>query len=519
MRYWCRHWLELHNMTFPRASGILLHITSLPGKYGIGDMGAEAYSFVNFLENAKQTYWQVLPLSPTGYGDSPYQCFSAFAGNTLLISPEELVADGLLNEDQIPEFHSEHGFDQVDYGAVYQFKNNVLKAAFDIFLTEQNLEIINDFHKFVDLNNWWLHDYALFRAIKAAHDNKPWYEWPDGLKLRDADALADAAKKYDDIAFAEKFDQFIFFRQWEKLKSYANEHGVKIIGDMPIFTALDSADVWCNQELFKLDSTGMPLVVAGVPPDYFSETGQLWGNPIYDWEKMLADGFRWWAAKTEFTLRLFDIVRIDHFRGFAATWEVPGQDETAENGQWVKVPGKELFTALKHYFGQPAVIAEDLGVMDDDVNELRDMFDLPGMRILQYGFGGDAKNRDLPHNYIPNSVVYTGTHDNETIIGWYYDRLEKTEDESELPAEIVHCREYLQTGGTDINWAMMRAAFASVADTAIIQMQDVLGLDNSARMNTPSTGSGNWQWRMNAESLTAELEEKLKYLTELFNRI
>lgn len=506
-------------MKFPRASGILLHPTSLPGDFGIGDLGPEAYSFVNFLVDAGQTYWQILPLGPTGYGDSPYQCFSAFAGNPLLISPEKLVEDEFLTAGQIadrPEFPSH----KVDFGAVYEWKSKLLPLAYVGFQHTTSVDLRGKFETFLQENGWWLDDYALYRAIKTSQDQKPWYEWPTPLKLRESGALTVIKEKLFDEIMAEKFYQFLFFRQWGLLKEYANKHDVMIIGDIPIFVALDSADVWCNQQRFKLNADGSPRVVAGVPPDYFSETGQLWGNPIYDWDAMKADGFKWWVARVEFTLRTVDIVRVDHFRGFAASWEVPGGDETAENGRWVDVPGKELFSTLRQHLVRLPVIAEDLGVITPDVEELRDSYRFPGMKILQFAFGGDAKNHDLPHNYTQNCVAYTGTHDNDTTVGWWLSQAGagSTRDAEDITRERDYCLKYLCTDGSEIHWDMIRAVWASVADTAIAPVQDLIGIGTEGRMNLPASDSGNWYWRYQAGALTAEITERLLELTETYGR-
>ncbi len=506
-------------MNFPRASGILLHPTSLPGEYGIGDLGPNAYSFVNFLENAGQSYWQILPLGPTGYSDSPYQCFSAFAGNTLLISPEGLVEDGFLTPDQIAE-HPSFASDRVDFGGVYEWKAKLLSSAFRGFQHSTSIDLRGKFETFQQENNWWLNDFALYKAVKASQDQKPWYEWPTPLKLRDQGAIAAAANDLYEQILEQKFQQFLFFRQWLQLKEYANKHDIKIVGDIPIFVALDSADVWCNQDKFKLNPDGSPRVVAGVPPDYFSKTGQLWGNPIYDWDAMRKDNFHWWIARVAFTLRTVDIVRVDHFRGFAAAWEVPGGDETAENGRWVPVPGKELFMTLRQHLGELPVIAEDLGVITPDVEELRDGFGFPGMKILQFAFGGDAKNHDLPHNYVPNCVAYTGTHDNDTTVGWWRSQEGKgsTRDAKAISREHDYALQYLNTDGSEINWDLIRAVWASVANTAIAPLQDVLGVGNEGRMNLPASTSGNWSWRYHESDLTDRSAERLKELTTTYGR-
>ncbi len=518
-------------MKFPRASGILLHPTSLPGYYGIGDLGAKAFEFVDFLAEARQAYWQILPLGPTGYGDSPYQCFSAFAGNTLLISPEKLVEDGLLTPESVADLFDSNGrlkppataggSNRVDYGGVYEWKNRILPEAYKKFHQTTSVDLRGRFEAFNQENEWWLEVYAAYKAIKTAYDQNAWYKWPDALKLRIPQALkAEADRLYEEIQ-AEKFYQFLFFSQWSALKDYANKNGVKIIGDVPIFVALDSADVWCNQDKFKLNDDGSPKVLAGVPPDYFSKTGQLWGNPIYDWDAMRADGFRWWIARVAFTLKTVDVVRFDHFRGFAAVWEVPGEDNTAENGRWVEAPGQELFTALKRALGELSLFAEDLGVITPDVEELRDGFGFPGMRILQFAFGGDANNHDLPHNYIKNCAAYTGTHDNDTTVGWWHSQAGagSTRDEAAISHEHDFCLKYLCTEGREIHWDFIRAVWASVADTAITPVQDLIGIGTEGRMNLPASESGNWFWRYTDGTLTDEIVERLRELTETYGRI
>jgi 4-alpha-glucanotransferase len=491
-------------MKFPRGSGLLLHPTSLPGDHGIGDLGSNAFKFVDFLVQAKQAYWQVLPLGPTGWGDSPYASYSAFAGNTLLISPEKLVEDGFLSE--VPSGVST-ATDRVDYGAVYESKNRMLRTASKQWNGAASVE----FEAFNTENRSWLEDYSLYRAIKASQGQKPWFEWEVGLKFRNEGSLRDARENLSEEILAEKFYQFLFFKQWTALKEYANERGLKIVGDVPIFVALDSADVWRYREQFKLDDDGSPKVVSGVPPDYFSKTGQLWGNPIYDWDAMRANGFSWWTERLRFALKSVDILRIDHFLGFGAAWEVPGGDPTAEHGEWVPAPGRELFSALEKALGRVPFWVEDLGFMTPEAESLRDDFGFPGMRILQFAFGGDANNEGLPHNYIRNCIVYTGTHDNDTVNGWW----------NAQPADShtrEFCEKYLGTDGSDIHWDMIRAAWASVADTAIAQLQDVLGLDNEARMNLPASTSGNWQWRFKDGDLTDELCGRLKELTEIYGR-
>lgn len=507
-------------MTSTRASGILMHLTSLPGEYGIGDLGNEAFRFVDFLAATSQRYWQILPLGPTGYGDSPYQCFSAFAGNPLLISPEKLLDDGLITAADVTH-HPEFNEHKVDFGAVVIWKNQLLPLAYDGFQRVTSVDLHDKFTTFCQENEFWLEDYALYRSVKTLQGQKPWYEWPVDLKFRKKDALdAIGEKLYKEIQ-AEKFYQFLFFRQWGAVKEYANRNGVKVIGDIPIFVALDSADVWCNQTKFKLNSDGSARVVAGVPPDYFSATGQLWGNPIYDWDAMSRDGYSWWIARVFATLQNVDVARIDHFRGFVASWEVPGADKTAENGCWVDVPGKELFHALKVALGDLSIIAEDLGDITPDVLELRDGFGYPGMRILQFAFGGDAKNHDLPHNYITNCVAYTGTHDNDTTVGWFLSQSsgESSRDASHISREHDYCLKYLGSDGEAIHWDFVRAVWASVANTAIAPMPDLLGLGSESRMNLPASESGNWQWRMDKDAITDEITERLMSLTETYDRV
>jgi 4-alpha-glucanotransferase len=497
----------------------LLHPTSLPGEFGIGDLGQEAVKFVDLLVRAGQSCWQILPLGPTGYGDSPYQSFSAFAGNTLLVSPELLIEDGLIDEAGLgakPIFPA----GKVDFGAVTTWKNKLLSEAHDGFQHVTSVDLRGKFESFCQENEDWLNDYALYQAIKLTQSQKPWYEWPDKFKLRDEKTIRVAREQLFDRLCAEKFYQFLFFRQWNTVKQHANENGIKIIGDIPIFVALDSADVWCNQDKFKLNPDGTAKVVAGVPPDYFSKTGQLWGNPIYDWDAMRRDAFQWWVDRFRATFKMVDIARVDHFRGFEAAWEVPGEDTTAENGRWVNVPGKELFTTLKRELVDLPVIAEDLGVITPDVENLRDGFEFPGMRILQFAFGGDAKNHDLPHNYVQNCVAYTGTHDNDTTVGWWLSQAGagSTRDEKAISQEHDFCRKYLDTNGTEINWGFIRTVWASVADTAIAPVQDLLGIGTEGRMNLPASTSGNWSWRLNKEAITDEIVERLLALTEIFGR-
>ncbi|MFN2597985.1 MAG: 4-alpha-glucanotransferase [Pyrinomonadaceae bacterium] len=506
-------------MGFQRASGVLLHPTSLPGGYGVGDLGAEARAFADFLADAAQTLWQVLPLGPTGYGDSPYQCFSAFAGNTLLVSPDALVEENLLDKSDLADAPS---FDdaRVEFGDAINFKNRLLARAYENFQRAAPVALRAEFESFRHEEASWLDDYALFRALKESHGGKSWNAWEPALVRREESALAAARERLREGTTAHEFSQFLFFRQWAALKSYCHARGVKIVGDIPIFVAYDSADVWVNRRLFKLNEDGSPRVVAGVPPDYFSATGQLWGNPLYDWETKKQEVIAWWIGRIRGTLHLMDLVRIDHFRGFAASWEIPARDQTAVNGRWVESPGAELFAAIKRELGELPIIAEDLGVITPDVEELRDRFGFPGMRILQFAFSSDATNRDLPHNYRRNVVVYTGTHDNDTTVGWFNSVAGKdsTRDARQIERERRYCLDYLDTDGAEINWDFIRAALASVADTAIIPLQDVLGLDRRARMNLPASTEGNWSWRFTPGALTTEIRERMRGLTELYGR-
>ena len=502
-------------MRFPRSSGVLLHPVSLPGEFGIGDLGDEATSFVEFLEASGQSLWQVLPLGPTGYGDSPYQGTSAFAGNTLLISPSRLVETGLLSAEEIKPTEK-FPLDRVAYESVKKFKASLLKKAYDNFQRAGDAGLRMSFQEFCERAASWLEDYALYRALKDAHGERAWHEWETEYALRDANALERARRELLDEINAHKFYQCLFFKQWHGVRALCRERGIRVIGDIPIFVAHDSADVWANPQLFKLDEARRPKVVAGVPPDYFSRTGQLWGNPIYDWERMRHEGFRWWVERMRAMLEMFDLVRLDHFRGFAAAWEVPSEDQTAEHGQWVRAPGRELFSTLRHALGDLPVIVEDLGMITPDVEALRDEFDFSGMRILQFAFGGDTQNPHLPHRHVNNSVVYTGTHDNDTTRGWFAS-LAGSDDEHAQRARD-YCLKYLSSNGTEIHWDMIRAALSSVADTAITPLQDILGLGSEGRMNLPATQGGNWNWRYSKNLLTGKLSEHLRELTETYGR-
>lgn len=496
-------------MAFPRSSGILLHPTSLPGRFGIGDLGPEAYRFVDFLVETYQQLWQVLPLGPTGYGDSPYQCFSAFAGNPLLVSPEMLVEDGLLSPsdlDAAPSFPE----DEVDYGPVIEFKTSLLRKSFEKFETQAPQVLKEDFSTFCQQNSFWLEDFTLFMSLKDAHGGAAWVTWASDIASRQPEAVSRWTQHLADSIRAHKYFQWLFFRQWWALKKYANERGVRIIGDVPIFVAHDSADVWAHPELFYLDEQGNPTVVAGVPPDYFSATGQLWGNPLYRWDVMARDGYAWWIERVRATLSVVDIIRLDHFRGFEAYWEVPGTEDTAIHGRWVKGPGAALFEAIQKSLGQLPIIAEDLGVITPPVVALRERFGFPGMKILQFAFATGVAKMDKPYSYPRNCVVYTGTHDNDTAIGWFTG--------SSTPEERENALKYLGTDGREFHWDLIRLALSSVADVAIIPLQDVLGLGTEARMNYPSRASGNWRWRFRHQMLTDDIRHRLNEMTEIYGR-
>jgi 4-alpha-glucanotransferase len=507
-------------MRFERTSGILLHPTSLPGRFGIGDFGREAYRFVDWLAAAGQAFWQIMPLGPTGYGDSPYSSFSAFAGNTNLVSPEQLVESGLLAESDV-QTAPDSDAARVDYGKVIDYKRALLERAFVNFRGKLKADesLRGDYEGFRDFASAWLEDWALFAALKDEHAGESWHKWDSGLARRDATALESARAKFAEQIEAHKFFQYVFFRQWLKLKRYANERGVRVIGDMPIFVAHNSADVWARPQLFKLNTDGSPRAVAGVPPDAFSETGQLWGNPLYDWDKMREDGFSWWVGRVRETLKIVDVIRLDHFRGFAAYWEVPAEHETAEHGRWVTAPGRDVFNAMKSALdGDLPILAEDLGTITPDVHALRDEFNFPGMRVLQFAFGGDPHDTHLPHEYVRNTVAYTGTHDNDTVAGWFAQRSREDASEGEK-RERALCLKYLGADGREINWDFIRAAQMSVAVLSIAQLQDVLGLSSDARMNTPASAEGNWAWRLGEGALNDELAARLRETTAIYGRL
>lgn len=490
-----------------RASGILLPISSIPSKYGIGTFSKEAYEFVDFLKEAGQTYWQILPLGPTGYGDSPYQSFSTFAGNPYYIDLEELIEAGMLTKEQCEACDWGGSESYVDYEKVYLSRFKILKEAFDQSKIQEN----PDFQEFVRENSFWLSDYALYMAVKDFYEGKSWAEWDDDIRLREASAVAGYRQKLQEEILFYEFQQYLFAKQWMKLKKYANDKGIKIIGDIPIYVAFDSADAWANPELFQFDENSMPTGVAGCPPDAFSATGQLWGNPLYRWDYHKETGYAWWMQRIAYCYKLYDVVRIDHFRGFDEYYNIPFGDPTAEFGKWEKGPGYDLFKVMKEKVGNKPVIAEDLGFLTPTVIKLVKKTGYPGMKILQFAFDSREESDYLPHNYTPNSVVYTGTHDNDTTMGWYA---------SISRRDRSFAKKYLNfRGNKDLEWNFIRAAIASVSDTAIIPMQDYLGLGSEARINVPSTLGTNWKWRMTKGVADQELADKIYRLCKLYGRI
>jgi len=506
-------------MTFPRSSGILLHPTSLPGPYGIGELGPEARAFADFLRDSGQRIWQVLPLGPTGYGDSPYQCFSAFAGNPLLISLDRLVERGYVSADDMDELPAFPG-EQVDFGAVIAWKMPVLRKAFVAFRESAAGQL--EFEDFCRRHAHWLEDYGLFMALKQVHDLAIWLEWDRELALREPAALERARQQLHDEIEYHQFLQFEFERQWCDLKAQCTRDDIRIMGDLPIYVALDSADVWVHRELFELQEDGHPRVVAGVPPDYFSATGQLWGNPIYRWERHAQTGYAWWIARFRRALEMLDMIRLDHFRGFEAYYEIPAGEVTAVNGAWVKGPGAALFEALKTALGELPIVAENLGVITPEVEALRKQFDFPGMAILQFAFGNDPQAPGFrPHNYRHHLVAYTGTHDNDTVVGWWNSKAGagSIRTAADVEEEMAYARAYLNSDGQEINWVMIRTLMASVANTVLFPMQDVLGTGSEGRMNLPGSASGNWRWRFERESLTPEIAGRLKGLAGTYERI
>ncbi len=491
-----------------RASGILMHISSLPSDYGIGTLGKEAYNFVNFLCEAKQTYWQILPICPTSYGDSPYQSFSTHAGNPYFIDLDILCGDGLLEKSEFCDIKWDFEKNKVDYENLYNKRFNVLKKAFERFKKTD----LTDFNRFLAEQERWISNYGLFMSIKTQFDGKSWLEWDDGLKKRDPHSLWLFRQSHEDEVMFWEFLQYKFFEQWFKLKEYANDKGIKIIGDIPIYVAPDSADVWVYTDLFDLDDDLNPKTVAGCPPDAFSETGQLWGNPVYNWQRHKATDYNWWVDRLGASMRFFDIVRIDHFRGFDEYYAIPAQDKTAENGEWKQAPGTEFFDFLKNKFDTLPIIAEDLGFLTPSVHEMLDRTGFPGMKVLEFAFDPDEPSTYLPHNFDKNCVAYAGTHDNDTIVGWKNSLDKRTLD---------YCKKYLRIttdNDKDFAWEFIAALSASNADTVIVQMQDYLTLDSSARMNTPSVPYGNWRWRASKNAFTKKLAARIADITELYVR-
>lgn len=490
-----------------RSSGILLHISSLPGDEGVGTMGKNAFQFVDFLLESKQKLWQILPLGPVGAGNSPYQCFSAFAGNPMLIDLELLVDDHLLSIEDLgnpPKLLRK----KVEFDKVRKWKNDLFEKAFVNF-QHQFSRFQNEYNHFLNEHTWWLNDYVLFISAKEYFGAISWHKWDNDFKLRKKKAVSEVGKLLSKEVDFHKFLQFLFFRQWFRLKNYANSKGIQIVGDVPLYVSGESADVWANTDIFLLDKNMEPTEVGGVPPDYFSETGQLWGNPVFDWQRLKERNYDWWMARLHFNLNFFNLVRIDHFRGLESYWSVPAGEETAINGNWVPAFGREMLALLKSQIGELPLIAEDLGIITREVDELREEFDLPGMKVLQFAFTTDATNKDLPHNYSENFVIYTGTHDNNTTLGWL---MNVEDDEKEF------LNKYIDTSDKNGLSKMIELAMASVAKTAIIPMQDVLALDAGSRMNIPGTANGNWGWRFQWKQLKVGQKQFLKTLTEKYNR-
>lgn len=494
-----------------RGSGILLHLISLPSKYGIGDMGPGARRFADFLSDSGQSFWQVLPLSPTdpGRGNIPYTSASAFAGNPLLISPELLAAEGLLAEEDVqdaPDFPP----GRIDYYAVIDFKEDLFKKAFERFKNKKDRQ---DYESFCAGSEHWLEDYALFMAIKTHYDGAPWFRWPGEIRNRQPRAVDRLRDELSEKIEEEKFLQYLFFHQWGLLREYCSGRGIKIIGDMPIYVDYDSVDVWVNPGIFKLDEKGEPLFVSGVPPDYFSETGQLWGNPVYNWDVLKERRYAWWIRRFDRNFSLYDMLRVDHFRGLVAYWEVGAGEKTAVNGEWIKVPTGDFFEVLLEHFEEFPVIAEDLGIITDDVREVISRCNFPGMKVLLFAFGSDLPtNPYAPHNHIRNCVVYPGTHDNNTVRGWF-------ENEAGEKERLRFFR-YIgrEVAAEEVSWEFIRLAMMSVADRVIFSMQDILGLGEESRMNRPATVEGNYRWRMTSEQLSDSLAGKLLDMTKIYGR-
>jgi 4-alpha-glucanotransferase len=495
-------------MRFSRSSGILLHPTSLPGQFGSGDLGAPAYHFIDWLVTAGQSLWQMLPIGPCGLANSPYMSHSAFAGNPLLIDPQELVSRGWLTQEDL---HITKGFSayNVNYREVTAFRMKILLRAFERFFKQGDPEDSKQFTQYCAAETVWLEDYALFQALNNKYGGEEWSSWNTGLANREVNALRKVAEELNDSVTFHKFTQWCFSRQWNLLKKYANDRNVKLVGDIPIFVAYNSADVWTHPNEFCLDKKGVPTVVAGVPPDYFSKTGQRWGNPLYKWDVMKETNYRWWVERFRKIFELFDLIRIDHFRGFESYWEIPEKEETAVKGRWIKGPGEEFFKYVQQKLGTLPIIAEDLGIITTEVRVLREKLMFPGMKVLQFAFSGDPEHAFLPHRYEQNCVVYTGTHDNDTTRGWY-------EKASNHERDFV--RRYCKTDGREIQWDLIKFALDSVADIAVIPFQDVIGLGSEGRMNIPGTIEGNWEWRFGWDQVGSYLADRLYELTALYGR-
>ncbi|HET8542231.1 MAG TPA: 4-alpha-glucanotransferase [Anaeromyxobacter sp.] len=506
-------------MTRERRSGILLHPTSLPGPHGAGDLGAAAHRFARWLSDAGQRLWQVLPLGPTGYGDSPYQALSGRAGNPLLVSLEVLRNEGWLRDADLAGAPAGDGA-SAELDAALRWKRERLARAAATFARGAAAQASAELEAFRAREASWLREWSLFAVLKAEHGGRPWTEWPAPLARRAPAALDAARARHAEAIFAEEFAQWCFFRQWEALRSRCRALGVTLVGDVPIYVAHDSVEVWTGPDLFRLDARGAPTAVAGVPPDYFSATGQLWGNPLYDWEAIAREGWAFWLDRVRGALALVDRIRLDHFRGFEAFWEVPAGAATAEGGRWVPGPGAALLEALERELGPLPFIAENLGVITEEVEALRHRFRLPGMAILQFAFGDDPQARSFrPHNYARDTVAYTGTHDNDTVMGWWRGGAgDSVRSETSVAREKAFARDYLRTDGTDMNWVMIRALLGSVADTAVVPLQDVLGLGSEARMNVPATVGRNWRWRFRDEQLRPEHGDRLLDLVRLYDR-
>ncbi len=508
-------------MAFSRSSGVLLHPTSLPGRFGIGDLGPTAFEFIEWLAAAGQHLWQVLPLGPTGYGNSPYQSFSAFAGNPLLISLDGLIENGLITAGECSDEAFADG--DVDFAAVVAHRRELWPFVLDRFDQAAPAAVRGRFERFCQKNAGWLNDFALFMAVKGAHDDTGWTRWEPDIAQREPSAVGRWTARSRREIRLHQLIQFLFFEQWQRVRDACHSRRIAIMGDLPIFVAHDSADVWARRELFRLDPDGTPTVVAGVPPDYFSATGQLWGNPHYRWDLIERSGYAWWTERCRSLLDQVDRVRIDHFRGFEASWEIPRDATTAMIGEWVKGPRAQLFEVMQSALGLDRLpfVAENLGVITPDVEALRERFGLPGMAILQFAFGADPQAPDFkPHNYPRNRVVYTGTHDNDTTVGWWTgDAGHSTRSTKDIENERAHVRRYLGLDGHDVHWAFIRAVLASVADTAIVPVQDLLGLGSEARMNRPGTLTGNWRWRLRPGQLTADVAERLAAMAATYDRM